>query len=183
MKELKMKLRSLENTSNPLEEWKDILNWEGLYAISNLGRVYTYKQNKLRTLNPNSLGYIRITLRSKDRLAQPAVHRLVAQHFIPSDIDTERIEVNHINGIKTDNRAVNLEWCTRLENIHHSWDIGLRENLKGELNSTSKLTSKYIKAIRAMEGILTEREIAALFNIARSTTHSILSRGSWAHIE
>lgn len=103
------------------EVWKDIPGWEGRYKISNTGTIYSYMVK--RNVNPiNSHdGYPRFTLQNKARKEQWFVHRLVAITFIPNPENKET--VNHINGIKTDNRVENLEWATRSENELHSFRV------------------------------------------------------------
>lgn len=99
-----------------MENWKDIAGYEGRYQVSDMGRV----RNKTgRILSPakNSRGYQRVLLCKDGKKKNHSVHRLVALAFVP--IGREGLEVNHINGIKTDNRAENLEWVTRSENMAH----------------------------------------------------------------
>lgn len=105
-----------------IEEWRDVLNFEGLYLISNLGNVKSverFKRNnsgtqfvneRLLSLTPDKDGYLRVCL-SKDGLHYvKSVHRLVAEAFIPN---TNNLPVvNHKNEDKQDNRVENLEWCT-----------------------------------------------------------------------
>lgn len=113
-----------------MEEWKDIQGYEGLYQISNLGKVRSLKfhrQNIIRELQPfrNLKGYLRVELHKNNKNKIHMVHILVAQHFIPNPENKK--QVNHINAIKTDNKVENLEWCTPSENIKHSWENGLQK--------------------------------------------------------
>lgn len=113
------------------EIWKDVQGFEGLYQVSNMGRVrsldrWTLNERsrfiKGRMLNPymnKYKGYLRISLSDGHRNRKHyEVHRLVALHFVPGY--KEGLVVNHINEIKTDNRAENLEWCTYQYNLNYS---------------------------------------------------------------
>jgi len=103
-----------------------IIGYEGLYTINTNGEIFsldywTTKQKKKRAA-PNDLhGYPRIGLSNNAKRKYFIVHRLVAIHFIPNPENKKC--VNHKNGIKTDNRVENLEWCTHSENEKHSFDI------------------------------------------------------------
>lgn len=116
----------------PEEIWKDIPGYEGLYQVSDLGkvrsldRVIIYKNGQRHfyrgmILSPgkNISGYLNIRLGSNGR--ETGVHRLVAEAFIPNP--DKKQDVNHINGDKADNRAKNLEWCTRAENMNHCKNV------------------------------------------------------------
>lgn len=110
-----------------MEVWKGI--YDG-YQVSNLGRVKSNKRKEEKILAPqtNHLGYAMVHLRVGGADVFEGVHRLVAAAFIPNP-DGKR-EVNHINGIKADNRAENLEWNTRAENLTHAYKTGLRDNAR-----------------------------------------------------
>lgn len=101
--------------TNPDEVWKDIPGWEGLYQVSNLGRI---RSIRVRLIKPyDTRGYRVATLHSGDRMERAGVHRFVAQAFIPNPESKE--QVNHINGDKADNNVENLEWVTCQENNLH----------------------------------------------------------------
>lgn len=112
------------------ELWKDIKGYEGLYQISNFGKVYS-KIGNLRYKNPHPImmkydssgGYARVML-SKDKVFKRfLVHRLVAEAFIPNPLN--KPEVNHIDGNKLNNCVDNLEWVTCKENKRHAIKNGL----------------------------------------------------------
>lgn len=89
------------------------------------GRIYSNKSNKFLKFSYDNQGYARVGLYIGNYKAKTIkVHRLIAESFIPNL--ENKIDVNHINGIKTDNRVENLEWCTRSENLKHAFDNGLK---------------------------------------------------------
>ena len=101
------------------EEWRDVVGYEGLYQVSDQGRVKSLKWNKERILKPSmdKDGYLLVTLCAGGKPKTLKVHRLVCEAF--HENLENKSDVNHLNEIKTDNRASNLEWCTRRDNINH----------------------------------------------------------------
>jgi hypothetical protein len=106
------------------EIWADIIGFNGTYQVSSSGRVRSFAGWKSGELImkqwKNSDGYMMVTLLG----VKHSVHRLVALAFIKGVSK----EVNHINGIKNDNHAGNLEWCTHSENGKHAYAIGLKNS-------------------------------------------------------
>lgn len=110
------------------EEWLPVVDYEGLYAVSNYGRIKCLSNSatrKEKILKPQIQrdGYKRVTLCKKGQKKRVPIHRLVAIAFIPNPLDKE--QVNHENGNKLDNNAKNLSWMTRKENIAHAYATGL----------------------------------------------------------
>lgn len=104
------------------EIWKDIEEYEGLYQVSNLGRVKRLKGKYVsaeRMVNPSrhTDGYLQFNLCKNGKRKNHKIHRLVAQAFIPNP--ENKPEVNHIDEDKTNNNINNLEWSTRKENVNH----------------------------------------------------------------
>lgn len=112
-----------------MEIWKAIKDYEGLYEVSNLGRiksleryvkgVYGLRFNKECILKPrvDGNGYLECCLWKNNKQRQLLIHRLVAEAFIPNPDNLP--QVNHINEDKTDNRVENLEWCTASYNLRY----------------------------------------------------------------
>jgi len=107
--------------------WKDIEGYPK-YQISNLGRVKSLKmsEEKIMCLYNTRDGYHMAGLFNNPKLKSIKVHRLVAETFIPNPLNKRT--VNHINGIKTDNRVTNLEWNTHKENMKHAYNNNIRNN-------------------------------------------------------
>ena len=93
------------------------------------------------------------------------------------------MEINHINGIKTDNRLANLECVTRPENIQHAFRLGLYDK-RGERHPGHKLTAEEVRAIRRLRGTgSTLRSIGEQFGVSLQTVHDIAARKSWRHLD
>lgn len=166
-----------------IEIWKDIEDYEGLYKVSNLGRVKrlertdsngrTLKEMIMKT-NKNGdekKGYYERVYLSKDGIKkQMRVHRLVAQSFIPNPDNKQ--QVNHIDGNKLNNNVNNLEWVTGSENLKHAIDIGLYKP-----NNTRKLSDEQaLDVLKRLNNKELIKEIAKLYNVTTMTIKNIKNR-------
>jgi hypothetical protein len=160
------------------EIWKDVPNYEGVYQVSNLGRVKSLKWGKERILKPryDGYGYAQVGLCKGGERKDYKVHRLMMLAFV----DASDLQVNHINGIKADNRLVNLEYCTASENTLHAYKIGLIP--KGENHGRAKLTRACVERIKYGHQGMTQQAISEIYGVSAVQVHMIRSGKSWKHI-
>lgn len=154
------------------------------YHITKWGLVVSFGQNsptgKLRKPQLNTTGYSHYVLRKNGKSYMKMVHRLVAEHLIPNP--ENKPCVNHINGIKTDNRSENLEWCTQKENVTHAMLLGLRA--VGERTNNNKLTELEVVQIKELfrAGGVTKAYLAKKFSVNVVTIREIVKGRAWSHV-
>ena len=131
------------------EIWKPIFGYDGIYEVSDLGRVRSLKFGKVIVLRPvkDRKGYLRVGLWKENKVKRFSVHRLVAHAFIPNR-DESKTQINHRNEIKTDNRVENLEWCDCRYNLTYN---GL--NLRKKNSKLSKIEKLYDKNLTYTENL------------------------------
>lgn len=163
-----------------MEIWKDIEGYNGVYKINNKGIVKSLKFNKEKILKPlnHNQGYFYVHLHKDSKKYKLMIHRLVSISFIPNP--ENKPQVNHINGIKTDNRVENLEWNTAKENMNHGFDNKLIVTCKGVESGRSKLTESQVLEIRGSK--LSNRKLAENYNIGKTAVGNIKQRLTWNHL-
>lgn len=180
-----------------MEIWKTITERGITLEVSSGGRVrvparpHTYtrvRDGKTQTITrqrkaveiaaqPHHTGYREIGFRIDGERARFLVHRLVARAFV--DGYEDGLCVNHINGIKTDNRAENLEWVSLARNTEHAWETGLVD-LSGENQPSHKLTTKRVAYIRKLlnQGI-SAHTLAIIAGVSEALIYLIRDGKRW----
>jgi hypothetical protein len=162
------------------------------YKVDFLGNVYGLDGRVLKPAKDNK-GYLRVGLTINGKLCTKKVHRLIAQTFISNTLN--KPFVNHINGIKNDNRVENLEWVTAKENTKHAIDNGLFyfntseqsiniNTKKGSLNGMSILNEQEVIEIRKKfkPRKYTRKMLSLEYNVTENCIKDIIIRKSWKHI-
>ena len=174
------------NGNLPHELWRDIENYEGLYKVSNFGRVksFHFGREKLLKAGVSNTGYVNVSLTKNKTKKNFNVHVLVAKAFIPNP-DGKR-EVNHIDGDKLNNCVDNLEWVTGSENTRHAIQNGQMKIKKGSQCYQAKLTDEQVRYIRenytAHHHEFGEKALAKKFNVSSSTICDIISWRTYKNI-
>lgn len=165
-----------------MEIWKNVVGFEEQYEISNLGNLRSkerfvkhwrggerkYKSN-FKNIRLNDKGYFRCNLKNEGKRYDFTIHKLVALAFIPNE--ENKPFVNHKNGIKTDNRVENLEWCSASENVTHA--------VKNRLIKT-KLTDEQAKEI--FNSQLSNRKLAKIYNVTHGIIWRIKNKKAYKHL-
>lgn len=166
-----------------VEIWKPVVGYEGLYSVSNLGRVrsdatrgHNGKTGRIMT-EDNSCGYAAVRLTGYGCSKAYKSHRLVCSAFIPNPLGLPH--VNHKNGVRMDNRVENLEWCTALQNSRHAIEV-LGKHNAGERNHSAKLVADDVRSVRAGKWAgMRNTEVAAALGVCESTIRAIRSGRTW----
>lgn len=179
--------RQIEDLSG--EIWKPIKNYEGLYEISNMGRIKSLVRNtKTKIIKGDTIlklkqskkeGYIQSKLSKKSKFWMPVVSRLVAEHFC--NPPSYKWVANHKNCIRWDNRAENLECISQSQNIRYVYKLK-RNSQKGEKNNGAKINMEIVKKIRKFteeNDHLSQQQIANEFGLKRENVKDIINYKTW----
>lgn len=172
-----------------LEQWIDVVGFEGDYNVSDLGRVKSKRYHngtseRIIKQSVTQKEYLHVVVYKNKKPFYHSAHRLVAIAFIPNP--ENKIDVGHFGkypdgkeGNRKDNRCTSLKWVTRAENLKHSFEFGRSDN-NGINHSQAKLTEKQVLEIRA--SVLTNKELSILYGICDAHICTIRKRRSWKHI-
>lgn len=169
-----------------MEEWKDVVGYEELFSISNRGRLFSKRTNRILKLNPVN-GYMAHVTKIGGRRGVNKclkIHQLVAKAF--KENPNSYTIVNHIDGNKFNNCEDNLEWVTVSENVQHAYREGLIIPRRGEDASNATLTEEMITFCKE-NYIPRDREfgIAAMsrrFGVKRATLGHAMRGDTWGHL-
>jgi hypothetical protein len=156
----------------------DWYEYIGKYDISPTGHIRNRETSLILKGTPNQKGYLNVTLYGKTVY----IHTAVATAFI--DNPDNLSQINHKDGIKSNNGVDNLEWITSSGNMQHAYDNNLiNVSLRtGELNGFSKITTEDVIEIRRLEGLLSSRQVGMLFGLNKTHVLRIWRRDVWKHI-
>lgn len=183
--------RRLRDCEEMIEIWRDIKDYEGLYQVSNLGRVKSLARIRyngherghqlneiIRKPYAGKVGYLTVTLCKNGKHKNCTIHRLVAQAFIPNP--ENKGTVNHIDGDKHNNNVFNLEWNTMKENSRHAFRTGLNDGNKfsNEKNGKTKLSKEQVIEIRNkyVPKIYTLKMLGDEYGVGESTIGHIIRK-------
>ena len=169
-------MNAIEIAKNGPEIWKTF-PYNSLYEVSNLGRVRRGK----RILGGGMMtsGYRHVTICDGIKKKIIGIHRLVAMTFHG---EPEGRDTNHKDGDKLNNRADNLEWLTRSENLRHAHDNGLHWN-GTESHLWKKLTPEDVREIRQLAGTMSQAKIGKKFSISQTYVGKIIHRTKWRQLK
>lgn len=182
----------IELDSLPNEQWRYVAHTNNRYLISNMGRLLTtgYRGSKRCTIMKpakDANGYYRTMLLIDGKFKTIKLHRIVAQNWIDNPMN--KLQVNHINFDRADNRVDNLEWATPKENALHSYNNGRIKRpictnfVKGSKIGTSKLNEEQVKEIRQKfkPRIYTREMLAQEYGVSQHTIKDAILR-RWKHV-
>lgn len=171
-----------------MEEWRDVVGFEGIYVVSSLGRIMrvawgrSVKPGHIKQASPNRHGYLGTQLSKCGKNYCVRVHRVVAEAFLAPI--PEGMEVNHKNGDKADNRVENLEWVRHSDNLKHLYGELGHPPLIGSRDGNSKLTEEDIPEIRKLvEQGISRAQVGRMFGVSGPMISYIINGHNWKHVK
>jgi hypothetical protein len=177
----KQKIFNFEEHKN--EDWRGVPGYTD-YKCNDMGDIISFKTGKCILLRqkPNSQGYIRIGLYDNNgEFKMHNMHQIIAEVFLENPKNSPY--VNHKNGIRHDNRAINLEWCTQAENIQHAYRELSIPSRSCENGGMAKLTNEQVREIiKLLDDGVRDTEIAKNYGVSRITISNIKLGKQWIGI-
>lgn len=162
------------------------------YMVNDCGVVVSLKHKawRERKVHVDKHGYLKVMLLLDAKAFSRSIHQLVMEAFVGPR--PEGYDINHKNGVKTDNRIENLEYCTKSQNTQHAWDTGLAksnrggyttEKCRGSKNTKAKLTeSQALEILSLKNSGLSSRVVAAKYNLYPTAICKIWRGDTWRHL-
>ena len=176
--------------------WRPVEGYEGIYEVSSAGEVKSLPrlkycghkgsppqkvEGRILKVSEDRLGYSRVKLSKNGTSKLKYLHRIIASAFIENI--TEKTEVNHIDGDKSNNMLNNLEWVNRSENMKHNFSIGISNGHRGEDNNKAKLSWDSVKQIRKLyfDGV-SQKELSKKFEVTTANISCIVNHKTWKEV-
>lgn len=173
------------------EIWKQFRDYP--YQVSNTGKIKSMPRvlktrgggsfiSKEKILKPamDKCGYVRFAIMINKKLTTFKLHRVVCEVFNGKS----NLEVNHIDGNKSNNHSTNLEWVTRSENLKHAFNSGLAIPMTGQLNPASKIKeSQAVEILRLLDSGVGPIEISKRLGISKNITKDISRGRTWKYLK
>ena len=164
-------------------EWRDIAGYEGLYAVSSLGEIYSYHSMRIMKTRDNGRGYRMVGLHRDGQIKCLYVHRIVADAFL--DNPDNLPEVNHKDANKSNNAVDNLEWVSSRQNYDHALENNLYE--RGADRRCSKLTEADVRYIKEhcvkFDPVFGIKPLAERFGVSSGTVESVVNGRNWRWVK
>lgn len=172
-----------------MEQWKDVVGYEGLYQVSDTGQLkrivgYLCKTERILKQDTTKKGYKTIQLHAYGCRKTRSIHQLVLETFVgqrPSSVHVTR----HLDGNASNNFIYNLAWGTVKQNTEDAFKHGTRFQPRGSQCGTAKLTENEVLSIKQLliDKTYTQRKITAMFNVCENSISQIKLGYTWRHIE
>jgi hypothetical protein len=172
-----------ESDPVPYNEAKPVKGLEEFFMVTPNGDLYSRRTNRTVSQTVGSTGYPQHATKIGGRKGKAVLiktHRAVAQAFVPNP--ENKPDVNHMNGIKTDPRAPNLEWNTHQENVQHAYATGLTKALKGTEVYNAKLSEQDVREIREKAESTSRRALGREYGVDHTVILDVLAGKSYTNV-
>jgi len=167
-----------------MSQLKSIPNYPD-YLIDSNGTIFSFRQKTPKAMRPylTKLGYLRVKIANDNGIKRFMAHRLVAMTWLSKPLNSN--EINHLDGIKTNNKPSNLEWVTASQNMQHAVAMGLHKAKRGSEHGKAKLTEiQVIKIKTELKNINPKllRDLGCKYGVCSGAIYQIWKGKNWKHV-